>query len=136
MPGIGHLHEGISPSIIHRDLKPSNILVGEGFEAKVSDFGLVRTGPDGDESHVTSRVKGTLGYLDPAYCTSFHLSPFTDVYSFGVILLQLLTARPALDSARATNSPSHIIDWVCHTFNILDNTMQIYVYLSHNLLIC
>ncbi|XP_047944671.1 probable serine/threonine-protein kinase PBL28 isoform X1 [Salvia hispanica] len=109
--GIGHLHEGISPSIIHRDLKPSNILVGEGFEAKVSDFGLVRTGPDGDESHVTSKVKGTLGYLDPAYCTSFHLSPFTDVYSFGVILLQLLTARPALDSARATNSTSHIIDW-------------------------
>ncbi|XP_042002130.1 probable serine/threonine-protein kinase PBL16 [Salvia splendens] len=109
--GIGHLHEGISPSIIHRDLKPSNILVGEGFEVKVSDFGLVRTGPDGDESHVTSKVKGTIGYLDPAYCTSFHLSPFTDVYSFGVILLQLLTARPALDSARATNSTSHIIDW-------------------------
>ncbi|KAL1553738.1 hypothetical protein AAHA92_14371 [Salvia divinorum] len=109
--GIGHLHEGISPSIIHRDLKPSNILVGEGFEAKVSDFGLVRTGPDGDESHVTSKVKGTLGYLDPAYCSSFHLSPFTDVYSFGVILLQLLTAKPALDSARATNSTSHIIDW-------------------------
>lgn len=80
----------------------------------MSDFGLVRTGPVGDESHVSSKVKGTLGYLDPAYCSSFHLTPFTDVYSFGVILLQLLTARPALDSARPTNSTSHIIDWVSH----------------------
>lgn len=110
MAGIGHLHQEISPSIIHRDLKPSNILIGEGFEAKVSDFGLVRAGPDGAQSHVISQVKGTLGYLDPAYCSSLHLTPFTDVYSFGVILLQLLTARPALD--HSTNSTSHIIDWV------------------------
>ncbi|KAF8406637.1 hypothetical protein HHK36_008727 [Tetracentron sinense] len=76
--GIAHLHEGVKPSIIHRDIKPSNILVGDGFEAKVSDFGLVKLGPVGDESHVSSQIKGTPGYLDPAYCTSFHLSPFSD----------------------------------------------------------
>ncbi|MBA0730314.1 hypothetical protein Golax_023327, partial [Gossypium laxum] len=106
LAGIAHLHDGIKPSIIHRDIKPSNILIGERFEAKVSDFGLVKMGPIGDQSHVSSQVKGTPGYLDPAYCTSFHLSPFSDVYSFGVILLQLISGRPAVDMTR-----NHIIDW-------------------------
>ncbi|KAI3519142.1 hypothetical protein L1887_08169 [Cichorium endivia] len=108
--GIAHLHEGIKPSIIHRDIKPSNILIGDGFEAKVSDFGLVRSGPVGDNSYVSSQIKGTPGYLDPAYCTSFHLSQFSDVYSFGVILLQLIAARPAVDSNRSRSS-YHIIEW-------------------------
>lgn len=105
------MHEGVKPSIIHRDIKPSNILLGEGFEAKVSDFGLVKTGPIGDQSHVSSQVKGTPGYLDPAYCSSFHLSPFSDVYSFGVILLQLVSARPAVDIAK-NNLNFHVIEWV------------------------
>ncbi|KAL3525225.1 hypothetical protein ACH5RR_013597 [Cinchona calisaya] len=108
--GIAHLHEGVKPSIIHRDIKPSNILVTENFEAKVSDFGLVKSGPVGDQSHVSSQVKGTPGYLDPAYCASLHLSPFTDVYSFGVILLQLVAARPAVDSSRGYPNV-HIVDW-------------------------
>ncbi|KAL4375914.1 hypothetical protein GQ457_02G013450 [Hibiscus cannabinus] len=108
--GIAHLHDGIKPSIIHRDIKPSNILIGESFEAKVSDFGLVKMGPIGDQSHVSSQIKGTPGYLDPAYCTSFHLSPFSDVFSFGVILLQLIAARPAVDSTRS-HPNYHIIDW-------------------------
>ncbi|KAD7479080.1 hypothetical protein E3N88_02216 [Mikania micrantha] len=64
----------------------------------------------GDNSHVSSQIKGTPGYLDPAYCMSFHLSPFSDVYSFGVILLQLIAARPAVDSSRIRQS-YHIIDW-------------------------
>lgn len=105
------MHEGVNPSIIHRDIKPSNILIGENFEAKVSDFGLVRLGPVGDQSHVSSQIKGTPGYLDPAYCSSFHLSPFSDVFSFGVILLQLLAARPAVDNTR-NHSNNHIIEWV------------------------
>ncbi|XP_020540144.1 probable serine/threonine-protein kinase PBL11 [Jatropha curcas] len=108
--GIAHLHDGIKPSIIHRDIKPSNILVGDDFEAKVSDFGLVKLGPIGDQSHVSSQIKGTPGYLDPAYCSSFHLSPFSDVYSFGVILLQLVSARPAVDSSR-NEANYHIIEW-------------------------
>ncbi|ONH97187.1 hypothetical protein PRUPE_7G174600 [Prunus persica] len=108
--GIAHLHEGVSPSIIHRDIKPSNILIGDGFEAKVSDFGLVRSGPTGDQSHVSSQIKGTPGYLDPAYCSSFHLTPFSDVYSFGVILLQLVSSRPAVDLT-GHRPNQHIIDW-------------------------
>ncbi|RWR84505.1 Protein kinase domain-containing protein [Cinnamomum micranthum f. kanehirae] len=109
--GIAHLHEGVKPSIIHRDIKPSNILVGDGFEAKVSDFGLVKSGPVGDASHVSSQIKGTPGYLDPAYCASLHLTPFSDVYSFGVILLQLVAAKPAVDKTR-NNSQYHITEWV------------------------
>ncbi|KAF3665402.1 putative protein IQ-DOMAIN 1-like [Capsicum annuum] len=108
--GIAHLHEGIKPSIIHRDIKPSNILVGEKFEAKVSDFGLVKSGPIGDQSHVSSQIKGTPGYLDPAYCSSLQLTPFTDVYSYGVILLQLVAARPVVQKTRGHPS-YHIIDW-------------------------
>ncbi|KAI4327783.1 hypothetical protein L6164_020205 [Bauhinia variegata] len=108
--GIAYLHEGVKPSIIHRDIKPSNILLGEGFEAKVSDFGLVKSGPIGDQSHVSSQIKGTPGYLDPAYCSSFHLSTFSDVYSFGVILLQLVSVRPVVDSTKNQNN-LHIVDW-------------------------
>ncbi|CAJ1942287.1 unnamed protein product [Sphenostylis stenocarpa] len=108
--GIAYLHEGVKPSIIHRDIKPSNILLGEGFEAKVSDFGLVKSGPTGDQSHVSSQIKGTPGYLDPAYCSSFHLTKFSDVYSFGVILLQLVSARPVVDSTEKLSN-QHIIDW-------------------------
>ncbi|KAL5557518.1 hypothetical protein UlMin_039754 [Ulmus minor] len=109
--GIAHLHEGINPSIIHRDIKPSNMLIGDGFEAKVSDFGLVRSGPTEDQSHVSSQVKGTPGYLDPAYCSSFHVTPFSDVYSFGVILLQLVTARPAIGTTTRVHSNYHVIEW-------------------------
>ncbi|GLT74148.1 hypothetical protein SLA2020_459620 [Shorea laevis] len=110
--GIAHLHDGIVPSImiIHRDIKPSNILVGDGFEAKVSDFGLVKSGPVGDHSHVSTQIKGTPGYLDPAYCFIFHLSPFSDVYSFGVILLQLVAVRAAVDTTK-NQSNYHIINW-------------------------
>ncbi|KAE8647619.1 hypothetical protein Csa_004263 [Cucumis sativus] len=108
--GIGHLHKGMRASIIHRDVKPSNILIGDGMEPKVCDFGLVRSGPVGDRSHVSSQIKGTPGYLDPAYCSTFHLTPFSDVYSVGIILLQLVSARPVL----ASNQPlpdSHIVRW-------------------------
>ncbi|KAK7376167.1 hypothetical protein VNO78_35021 [Psophocarpus tetragonolobus] len=106
---IAYLHEGVKPSIIHRDIKPSNILLGESFEAKVSDFGLVRLGPIGDQSHVSSQIKGTPGYLDPAYFSSFHLNKFSDIYSFGIIPLQLVSARPVVDCTE--NQNQHIIDW-------------------------
>ncbi|XP_057863420.1 putative serine/threonine-protein kinase [Cryptomeria japonica] len=126
--GIGHLHEECKPPIIHRDIKPSNILVDNQMEAKVSDFGLVRTGPLGGESHVSSLVKGTPGYMDPDYCSSYHLTPFSDVYSFGVILLQLVTAKPAVDLTK--RQPRYnVIDWARPSLeqgnleNILDSSL-------------
>ena len=115
---IAHLHDEIKPSIIHRDIKLSNILVGDGFEAKVSDFGLVKMGPTEDQSHVSSQIKGTPVYLDPAYCMSFHLSPFSDVYSFGVILLQLVSARPAVYT-NGNPSNYHIIEWVSNLLALI-----------------
>ncbi|KAK8944176.1 putative receptor-like protein kinase [Platanthera zijinensis] len=109
--GIAHLHGDVNkPGIIHRDIKPSNIMLDHGFEAKISDFGLVRMGPTGDESHVSTQVKGTPGYMDPAYCSTLHLSTSADVYSFGVILLQLVTASAAVDHSR-DRTKSHISDW-------------------------
>ncbi|KAH0456097.1 hypothetical protein IEQ34_014004 [Dendrobium chrysotoxum] len=126
---IAHLHE-TQPNIIHRDVKPSNILIDDEFEAKVSDFGLVKLGPDGDASHVSTQVKGTPGYMDPAYCSSLHLTPSSDVYSFGVILLQLVTACPALDHMRP-RSQYHISDWAKASIErgrleeILDASLQL-----------
>lgn len=113
--GIARLHDGIVPSIIHPDIKPSNILGGDGFEAKVSDFGLVKSGPVGDHSHVSTQIKGTPGYLDPALCSSFDLSHFSDVYSFGVKLLQLVAARHAVDTTK-NQSNYHIINRVNFIF--------------------
>ncbi|PKA59612.1 putative receptor-like protein kinase [Apostasia shenzhenica] len=127
--GIAHLHE-LEPSIIHRDVKPSNILIDNEFEGKVSDFGLVKLGPDGDKSHVSTQVKGTPGYMDPAYCSSLHLTPSSDVFSFGVILLQLVSACPVLDHLRH-KSHYHISDWAKPSIEkgrveeILDPNLQI-----------
>lgn len=84
----------------------------------MSDFGLVKCGPTGDQSHVSSQIKGTPGYLDPAYCSSFHLTPSSDVFSFGVILLQLVTARPAIETT-TNNSNYHIIEWVSNSTFVL-----------------
>ncbi|CAI5532271.1 unnamed protein product [Closterium sp. Naga37s-1] len=88
-----HLHEH---NVIHRDLKPSNILLGEAMEAKLTDFGMAKQAAEG-VSHVSTRVMGTLGYLDPAYMETGCLREKSDVFSFGIILLQVLTGKDAVD---------------------------------------
>lgn len=108
--GIEYLHTGCVPSIIHRDLKTSNILLDKNMRAKVSDFGLSKLAVDGT-SHVSSIVRGTVGYLDPEYYISQQLTDKSDVYSFGVILLELISGQEAISNESFGVNCRNIVQW-------------------------
>lgn len=107
--GVEYLHSLAHQSFIHRDLKPSNILLGDDMKAKVADFGLVRLA-DGKGCSVETRLAGTFGYLAPEYAVTGRVTTKADVFSFGVILMELISGRKALDESQPEESV-HLVTW-------------------------
>ncbi|KDP27741.1 hypothetical protein JCGZ_19770 [Jatropha curcas] len=127
--GLAFLHCA-ERSIIYRDFKTSNILLDAHFNAKLSDFGLAKDGPMGDQTHVSTRVMGTYGYAAPEYVMTGHLTARSDVYGFGVVLLELLLGRRALDKGRPSRE-HNLVEWARPLLNhnkkvlrILDPRME------------
>ncbi|GMI86410.1 proline-rich extensin-like receptor kinase 4 [Hibiscus trionum] len=104
--GLAYLHEDCHPHIIHRDIKAANILIDNNFEAMVADFGLARLSTE-NETHVSTSVMGTFGYLAPEYASSGKLTEKSDVYSFGIMLLELITGKLPIDNTMEDT----LVDW-------------------------
>uniref|UniRef100_A0ACD5TEU1 Uncharacterized protein n=1 Tax=Avena sativa TaxID=4498 RepID=A0ACD5TEU1_AVESA len=108
--GLEYLHKGCNPPLIHRDVKTSNILLNANLDAKLADFGLLKAFNSGADTHVsTARVVGTVGYLAPEYQATFQLTNKSDVFSFGVVLLEIVTGKPHILN---DPEPMNIIQWV------------------------
>ncbi|GFZ09184.1 protein kinase superfamily protein [Actinidia rufa] len=127
--GLAFLH-GAERPIIYRDFKTSNILLDADFNAKLSDFGLAKDGPMGDQTHVSTRVMGTYGYAAPEYVMTGHLTARSDVYGFGVVLLEMLIGRKAMDKSRPSRE-HNLVEWARPLLNhnkkllrILDPRME------------
>ncbi|KAJ6371521.1 hypothetical protein OIU77_001933 [Salix suchowensis] len=123
--GLDSLHSA-NPPVIYRDLKASNILLEEGFNPKLSDFGLAKFGPVGDKSYVSTRVMGTYGYCAPEYASSGRLTIKTDIYSYGIVLLELITGHRALDEVNGHQE--YLVNWALpllrdHNFSRLADPM-------------
>ncbi|KAL0739481.1 hypothetical protein Bca4012_015691 [Brassica carinata] len=108
--GLAFLH-GLPREVIYRDFKASNILLDSNYEAKLSDFGLAKLGPSQEKSHVTTRIMGTYGYAAPEYMATGHLYVKSDVYAFGVVLLEVMTGLRAHNTKRPSGQES-LVDWL------------------------
>ncbi|KAJ8441307.1 hypothetical protein Cgig2_024819 [Carnegiea gigantea] len=108
--GLAFLHEEAEKPVIYRDFKTSNILLDADYNAKLSDFGLAKDGPEEGKTHVSTRVMGTYGYAAPEYVMTGHLTSRSDVYSFGVVLLEMITGRRSMDKNRP-NGEHNLVEW-------------------------
>ncbi|PWA40096.1 Concanavalin A-like lectin/glucanase, subgroup [Artemisia annua] len=127
--GVEYLHSLAQSSFIHRDLKPSNILLGDDMRAKVADFGLVKNAPDGKYS-VETKLAGTFGYLAPEYAATGRVTTKVDVFAFGVVLMELITGRKALDE-NMPDERCHLVTWFRRVliskenmFKAIDQTLE------------
>ena len=103
--------------IIHRDIKSTNILLADNLRAKVSDFGFSRAGSlDPESTHVVTQVKGTPGYVDPEYFRTYKLTPKSDVFAFGVLLVELLTGRKPIEHNKVTDEKI-TVRWVSSLYS-------------------
>ncbi|KAK1432969.1 hypothetical protein QVD17_09872 [Tagetes erecta] len=109
--GLLYLHEQCDPKIIHRDVKAANILLDHCCEAVVGDFGLAKL-LDHQDSHVTTAVRGTVGHIAPEYLSTGQSSEKTDVFGFGILLLELITGQRAIEFGKAANQKGAMLDWV------------------------
>ncbi|XP_058754313.1 probable serine/threonine-protein kinase At1g01540 [Vicia villosa] len=108
--GLAYLHEGLEPKVVHRDVKSSNILIDRQWNAKVSDFGLAKL-LDSDHSFVTTRVMGTFGYVAPEYACTGMLNERSDVYSFGILIMEIISGRNPVDYSRPKEEVN-LIEWL------------------------
>ncbi|XP_062231467.1 probable serine/threonine-protein kinase At1g01540 [Phragmites australis] len=108
--GITYLHEGLEPKVVHRDIKSSNILLDRSWNPKVSDFGLAKL-LGSDSNYVTTRVMGTFGYVAPEYASTGMLNERSDVYSFGILIMEIISGRSPVDYARPTGEVN-LVEWL------------------------
>lgn len=126
--GLDYLHSGCRPPIVHRDVKTPNILLNKALQARIADFGLSKIFPDEHRSYVSTRVIGTPGYLDPEYHVTQQLNEKSDVYSYGVVLLELITGQAGI--VKINKERTSLVQWVTpmlergDIWNIVDQRLQ------------